>query len=376
MQLTFYSNILNIHQVNVSDELYRLLGENFKFVVTQSQKTSNLKGGENFSSRSYCLNACESKNFQEEAFRLARESDVCVFGACSQQYAVERAKQKNTKLSFEMSERWLKKGLINILSPNCLKWMWNYWRYYRKKPFYKLCMSAFATCDDMILGIYKGKHYKWGYFTKINNAEISQISPKQGVMHILWCARFIDWKHPELAVQLAKKLKDKKYKFRLDFIGSGKQLEPTKKLVENLELVDRVSFLGNIPNDEVIQQMHQHNIFLLTSDRNEGWGVVANEAMSNGCCLVGSDASGSVPYLVIDGATGMIFKSCDLDSLYEKVKYLLDNPDQRQQIQQNAIKQIQTLWSPQNAAKSLLQLITDLQSGKDTSILEGPCSKA
>ena len=131
-----------------------------------------------------------------------------------------------------------------------------------------------------------------------------------------------------------------------------------------------------MPNAEVLQQMRQHDIFLFTSDKNEGWGAVANEAMSNGCCLLGSDAIGSVPYLVTDGATGMIFKSCDLDSLYEKVKYLLDNPEERQRMARDGQIRLQKVWSPENAAKSLLQLIDDLQHGRQTSILQGPCSKA
>ena len=131
-----------------------------------------------------------------------------------------------------------------------------------------------------------------------------------------------------------------------------------------------------MPNAEVLQQMRQHDIFLFTSDKNEGWGAVANESMANGCCLVGSDAIGSVPYLVTDGATGMIFKSCDLDSLYEKVKYLLDNPEERQRMSKAGHQRMVELWSPENAAKSLLQLIEDLQNGRPSSILQGPCSKA
>ena len=117
-------------------------------------------------------------------------------------------------------------------------------------------------------------------------------------------------------------------------------------------------------------------IFLFTSDRQEGWGAVANEAMSNGCVIVGSNKIGAVPYLVKNGVTGMIFRSCDLDSLYEQVKYLLDNPNVRKQIAKAGRESMVKLWCPANAAKSLLQLIEDIQAGHETSIIEGPCSKA
>ena len=53
-----------------------------------------------------------------------------------------------------------------------------------------------------------------------------------------------------------------------------------------------------MPNAKILQEMRKHEIFLFTSDRNEGWGAVSNESMSNGCMLVGSDGIGSIPFLV------------------------------------------------------------------------------
>ncbi len=72
----------------------------------------------------------------------------------------------------------------------------------------------------------------------------------------------------------------------------------------------------------------------------------------------------------------MIFRSCDLDSLYEQVKYLLDNPDVRKKIAKAGRESMVKSWSPQNAAKSLMTLIEDIQTGRETSIIDGPCSKS
>ena len=149
-----------------------------------------------------------------------------------------------------------------------------------------------------------------------------------------------------------------------------------EELSRELNVAEYITFHGNIPNSEIHQAMRDHDIFLFTADRQEGWGAVANEAMSEGCVLVGSDEIGAVPYLVKHKETGMIFRSGDQDSLYEQVKYLLDNPDVRKQIAKAGRESMVKLWSPANAAKSLLQLIEDIQAGRETSIIEGPCSKA
>ena len=44
MRLVLYTNYLNHHQVPVADELYRLLGDDFRFVATlpRNEKESNI----------------------------------------------------------------------------------------------------------------------------------------------------------------------------------------------------------------------------------------------------------------------------------------------------------------------------------------------
>lgn len=382
MKLIFYSNFLNHHQVLIADELYRLLGEEFRFIATLPRDEKGLKGGADYSNRPYCILAGESTEANDEAMRLARESDTCVFGACSQQYAVERARQKGCGLSFEVGERWLKRGWINILSPRLREWWCNYQRYYRNKPFYKLCSSAFAAEDDRKMFAYKDRHFKWGYFTRVDEDFVVEAPRNLGVStseitkHIMWCSRFLRWKHPEFPVRMALKLKEQGYNFMLDMYGSGGEEETTKQLAKSLGVEDVVKFHGSLPNEEILEAMRQHEIFLFTSDRYEGWGAVANEAMANGCVLVASNAIGSTPYLIIEGRNGFSFKSEDVNSLTDCVKHLLDNPQDMYRMQKEARNTMLNMWSPKKAAEALLTLINDLQNDRECSILNGPCSRA
>lgn len=195
-------------------------------------------------------------------------------------------------------------------------------------------------------------------------------------------------KHPELPVLLARKLKTKGYRFVIDMFGAGEFELRTKELAKQLQVEDVVHFKGTLPNDQLMLEMRRHDIFLFTSDRNEGWGAVANESMANGCALVASDAIGSVPYLIRQGVNGLTFRSPATNTSFEHpdmkalkeltdtVRWLLDHKSQMKGIQMNASLTLQELWSPRHAAQSLLQLIDDLQNGRDPSIKEGPCSKA
>lgn len=375
--IVFFWNYLNHHQVCVADELHRLLGNDFCFVATLSRNEKELKGGMDYSSRPYCILAGESAESHEKALEYACLADVCVFGACAQEFAIYRAIHHPEKLSFEAGERWLKRGFLNILSPVLRTWWLNYHGYYRKANFYKLCSSAFAALDDERLGCYKNRHYKWGYFTEIQTLSIiDKTKIRNRPIYLMWCGRFIGWKHPELAIECAKRLKEENYEFQLDMYGDGPLRAKYEELVKKAGLCNNVIFYGNIPNNNLLKAMKESDIFLFTSDRQEGWGVVANEAMASGCCLVASNRIGAAPYLIRDGVNGYMFRDKDAESLYRIVKQLMDNPNERIQLSKQAREDMVTLWSPHSAVKNFLQLVDDLKHERKNSIKEGPCSKA
>ena len=380
MIIVYVSNFLNHHQKLVADILYTTEGVEYTFVETIPMYNWLKKGGyTDYSQEPYVLKAWENIENKQKTIDLVLAADIAIFSCPeSLQYQVIRA--KTGKLTFDVSERWLKRGWLNLASPRLLKYLWYYFTVFNHKRVYKLCSSAFACGDHYKLHSFKDKCYKWGYFTKVDrNFDVEEsfgVSTSETLHTLMWCARFLKWKHPELPIQMAARLKEKGYKFVLDMYGSGKELEKTQALSKLLNVEDVVCFKGNMPNDEILKAMREHEIFLFTSDKNEGWGAVANESMSNGCAIVASDAIGSIPFLVNDGINGCIFESCNLNSLCEKVEWLLDNPTERKKITINAYHTMRDIWSPQNAANNFLKLVEVLQSGNNTMLINGPCSKA
>ena len=174
---------------------------------------------------------------------------------------------------------------------------------------------------------------------------------------------------------MAEKLRQKGHRFVIDFYGSGEEEASTRALASHLGLEDCINFLGAVPNEQVLQAMRQHDIFLFTSDSNEGWGAVANESMSQGCVLVGSDAIGSIPFLVKHRQNGLVFRSCQVDSLVEEAEWLITHPQEMRRMQRAAVSTMQEIWSPRNAARQFLQLVGDLENGRECSVMEGPGSK-
>ena len=377
MKLVFFCNVLNHHQACGADEFYKLLGEDYAFVET-ARCMDNKGATEDYSTRPYLVRSWETKKVYEKAMSLALNAEVCVFSGY-EALPFEKERLKKGLFSFDMGERMLKRGWLNLISPKIIKMVMAYhlggWS---KKPLYKLCCSAFAASDQYKLKTFEGKCYKWGYFTEVKELknDMFKLKSSNDSICIMWCARFLNWKHPELPVKLARRLKDKGYKFQIKMAGGGALFQKARRLISKLDVGNCVSLLGNIPNEEILDLMQRSQIFIFTSDQNEGWGAVANEAMSNGCVLVASDAIGSTPYLIKEGVTGFSFSSRDVDSMTEKVKWLIEHPHKMQEMQRNAYQQMKDIWNPKYAAVNLLTLIKDIQNEQISSIQEGPCSKA
>lgn len=381
MKLAFVTNIVNHHQIPLADEFFRLLGGDYKYICTEPVPDWLIKGGYAPDiEREYVIRAYESEKDIDIAKDIITQADVVIIGSAPEHYVEQRIKDK--KLTFRYSERWFKNRPWYLSGPRA--W-WNFYKNHISKqnyPLYILAASAYTCRDVYSIGAYKNKVFKWGYFTRVDNFPIADcpklnLGSTNNKTRIMWCSRFISWKHPEIPILLSKRLKDKGYEFQINMYGSGDKLRRTQEIATKLNVNDVVIFCGNCPNEDILKKMREHEIFLFTSDQNEGWGAVLNEAMSNGCAVVASNMIGAAPYLIKDGVNGLIFKSEDVDDLEQKIIQLLENPSKRIELAKNAILTMRNIWSPENAAMQFLQLVETITSGNSGLIPQyGPCSQA
>ena len=378
MTISFFSNFINHHQVWLSEHLYNLMEGNYTFVEIIPMPESFRKTGyPDFSTKPYVLQAWKNAKNWEKALNLAEYSDVALFDGYESLFFEKIRSKKTNALSFEVNERWCKKGVINFLSPRFIKWYLQYLFRFRKCNTYKLCCSAYLPNDMYHIGAFKNKCYKWAYFTKVEESiPFDTFEGKNNVLRIMWCSRFIDWKHPEMPIILASRLKEKGYSFTIDMYGGGILKEKMQKLVRDLNVSDVVHLQGNLPNEQILCQMRKHQVFLFTSDRNEGWGAVVNEALSNGCVVIGDEHIGSIPFLVTHNVNGRIYKTKSIDSLEEQVIHYFKNPDAIIANRKQAYEIMHHEWTPEKAALKLIKLIKSLKQGQDTPFIDGPCSKA
>lgn len=374
--VTFFSNFLLHHQTPFCEEMVKRLGNGFTFVATRTIPEEQLKLGYHdlSHSASYALNAYEDDESMDKALRLAISSDVVIFGAAPERFVAERLKRN--LLTFRYSERFFKTGYLKLLNPKVL------WYHYinnfkpRNKKYYMLCASAYTARDCRLIHAFPGKTFKWGYFPETKAyRDISELLEQKRSHSILWAGRLIGWKHPDITIHLAEKLKNEGYSFTLNIIGSGVMEEVLKKMIEERNLSDCVQMLGSMPPEKVRAYMEQSEIFLFTSDRNEGWGAVLNESMNSACAVVANYEIGSVPFLIKDYENGLIYQK-RFEDLYQKVTWLLDNPEKRKQLGRNAYESVLNIWSAKTATERFLTLCNGLLEDNCPEYDEGPCSRA
>lgn len=380
MNVVFFSNYLNHHQLPFCLAMDRLTGGQFTFVATAPVKQSRLDLGYADMNHAYPFVLCayESAENEAKAMALALDAEVIITGSAPEKYTAERAKRGG--LTFRYSERLYKDGRPFKRWLHDFASAWLHHGRLQKYPVYMLCASAYTAGDCARFGNYRGKTYKWGYFPELRQEKPDELSARHqgsGKIRMVWAGRLLDWKHPEMAVRLAETLRDRGYAFSLEIIGSGALYEPLEQMIAEARLSDCVQLLRAMPPENVRAHMEEADIFLFTSDFHEGWGAVLNEAMNSGCAVVASHAIGSVGFLVENGVNGLIFRSGDQDHLNAQVIRLMEDAALRRQMGRAAYATLEKTWNAEVAAERLLQLTEHLlRGGTGSPFAEGPCSPA
>lgn len=144
--------------------------------------------------------------------------------------------------------------------------------------------------------------------------------------NLLWVRAFHSIYNPQMAVRLIAMLSGTYPDARITMIGPDNDgsLVDCKKLAAELGVADRVKFTGKLTKQEWIKLSREHDVFLNTT-RFDNLPVSLIEAMALGLPIVSTNVGG-IPFLINDGATGLLVADNDIDAMYSGVERLLSDP--------------------------------------------------
>jgi glycosyltransferase involved in cell wall biosynthesis len=101
-------------------------------------------------------------------------------------------------------------------------------------------------------------------------------------------------------------------------------ISPGMKAIIDSFGVENVTFLGPVPNSKLPELYQSASVFVLPS-LEDGFGMVALEAMASGCPVIVSSNAGAAD-MVSEGVNGFVFPSGDVEALTDCMERLYRDP--------------------------------------------------
>lgn len=150
-----------------------------------------------------------------------------------------------------------------------------------------------------------------------NGVDLSRCLPKTNyqaadMLKLVHIGRFNEQKNHRRLLDAFRLLVQAFPNTQLQLLGDGELMEEIRQYARDLELENKVSFLGSQSN--VYPYLHDADVFVLPSDY-EGMPMTIIEAMGTGLPIVAT-AVGGVPDMLSDGQSGLLTE-CTPEAVYQ-----------------------------------------------------------
>ena len=181
---------------------------------------------------------------------------------------------------------------------------------------------------------------------------------------IVSIARLVEKKGMEYGIRAVSKLLKHKPDIKYSIVGDGPLKENLQNLINELDVGEQVKLVGWKNQEEVVHILKNSDIMLAPSitSRNgdrEGIPVVLMEAMAMGLVIVSTQHSG-IPELVKDGITGLLAPEKDVESLAQKMEYLIERPEIRVEMGKAGRKQVEENYNINKLNSQLVEIYEKL----------------
>ena len=193
----------------------------------------------------------------------------------------------------------------------------------------------------------------WIDFKDFQNIEPKPLSKDK--FNILFIGSVTDRKKPHMIIEAIQRINDKSY--NLSIVGPApneKYFKELKDLIDKSDLQNQVSLIGPVDRESVKDYYSSSNLMILPSI-SEGLARVIFESQVAMCPVLVTDAPG-MSDIVIDGQTGYVFESNNLDSLSLKIEYVKNNYEEASLVAKNAKGFILSNYSEDNFKFSFKKL--------------------
>lgn len=352
MKIIFVTNLILFHQTGVWDSFCRFLSPNdeFFYLSTSPMHEERINMGYTEEDRPYIVKSYELDD--DSLRKLFENLDVVIVGSIED----KRVKKYLWKAKYYItaSEHIRKKKNIRSFI-SLAKHMLKIYFHGGYKNKYLIAYSSIIGDEYRTFGFNKEHIFKFGYFPSLPTIEDENLI-KKDPYQLCFCARLLPWKRPMFAIRILEEFLKYDSRYHLVMIGEGSEERNVIDYVKKRDLYKNFEIISFQSHDKILSIMKKSSFYLFTSTKEEGWGVVLNEAMSQGCIPISSIFAGSTKFLVENQISGYIYSDdCEIETiikqLFEKTKQQIRN------IQIKSRNAIKDLWNCNVAGERLYTLI-------------------
>lgn len=171
----------------------------------------------------------------------------------------------------------------------------------------------------------------------------------------LFVGRFVYYKGCSVLLEAFSKVKQGK----LILAGDGVLRQELMEQAERLGIAKKVEFVIN-PSDERVMELYREcDVFVLPSiQRSEAFGLVQAEAMAYGKPVINTNLESGVPYVSLDGKTGLTVEVGSVKKLAEAMIYMIENAEIRRNMGIAARKRAYEVFTEEKMIEETLRSIT------------------
>jgi len=141
---------------------------------------------------------------------------------------------------------------------------------------------------------------------------------------VISVGRLIDQKNHHYLIQAMKNLDAK-----LIIIGDGPNFESLNKMVQSLNLADKVEIIKRVPNDELPKYYASSDLYVQPMENLGGIPIPVLEAMACGLPVVMSKHSNDYSEVIDDA---VVFTENNPDSFLNAINQILSNPEYKEKL--------------------------------------------
>lgn len=162
---------------------------------------------------------------------------------------------------------------------------------------------------------------------------LTQQMQDPGAVKLLFVGRLVYYKGVEYLIEALRQVQG----CELFLCGTGVLEDSLRAQAEGLP----VHFLGRLSDEELKAAFADCDIFVLPSvERSEAFGIVQQEAMVYGKPVINTKLPGGVPYVSVDGQTGLTVPPKDAAALAAAIRTLAEDPALRAEYGRNAAEKV------------------------------------